>query len=175
MADEVCSRCRTPYTTGSRFCSGCGRRLGHTPSTAPSEPSTSTDGSRAEVPSSSRRVGRPIPVGADRESLPEFVRARELLGQEFTVTAVQLGESSLGPAYYLDVEREVGGRLRREVIGALASSPIGSQCEKYSHALTVGGTKWTVLERQSKRLKDPTGQPKSVLLLACYELPEVDA
>lgn len=100
---------------------------------------------------------------------------RELIGQPFTLTSVRKAETRFGPAYYLDIEREAAGTPKREVIGALESSPIGSQCALYPGMLTVGGIKWTIVQRESKKLKDESGNPQPIYLLACFELPEVDA
>jgi len=93
----------------------------------------------------------------------EFVKARDLVGEEFTVTAIRQGQSNYGPSYYLDIVH--GGQPK--VIGALATSAIGAQCARFGPKVTTEGTIWTIVQKQSKKFPD-----KPVYLLAFFEPPE---
>jgi hypothetical protein len=108
----------------------------------------------------------------------QFVKARELMGAEFTINGVRQGESNYGPSYYLDltlrdpVTPEEGAELpagSNVVLGSLVKSAIGGQCAKFGPQLEHSTATWTIIQRESKKFKDEKGEPKPVYLLAFFE------
>lgn len=73
-----------------------------------------------------------------------FVKLRELVGEEFSISKVREGTSKFGPSWYVDVTRSNGEKV---VLGVGKERPAGQQISELGNEkMSEEGLAWTVVE-----------------------------